>query len=283
MNNFITYSVLQYKHSLVLGEVLNVGVLFYFHDENKFEFVSGNSQRLKAVYPGFDVALFNTYHRVIEEKIKGSVDLFYSSESHQDISTYIHRHILAKDAAGLVFDTPKQVKNVWDDHKTAVEEYSKILLPGIHTVRPVIVRHNESFILKRYTHYILDRHKELEEKIVRNQQVKTKHLSLKFEVAWKKGTRNLVKPLSFDLTDVQGIQTKAATYLGYLTTLEDYAKKHNTRFDFLIARPQNVDLKSEYENALDLLDWAKKTPKKLVTEDKWAKYSEETVEALLQA
>lgn len=34
MNNSLIYSILQYKHSLTLGEILNVGILFYFPGNN---------------------------------------------------------------------------------------------------------------------------------------------------------------------------------------------------------------------------------------------------------
>lgn len=281
MNNYFTYILLQYKHSLSLGEVLNVGILFYFEDENRFEFVTGTGTRAKSIYPDFDVALFNAYQKAISEKVKKQVDLFYNEENRKDIAAYIHSHILARDAAGLVFGEPKQVKNVWNDSRTAIEEYSKLLLPGIITAKPIVIRHNESFIIKKYTHYIFDKHSELEDKIAKNEVVKTKHLTLKFDLSWQNKTRNLVKPISFDLTDTQSIQSKAATYLGYLTQLEEYSKIHKTRFDFLIAKPQDNSLKREYENALDILDWFKGTPKELVTEDKWEKYSEQTIDALL--
>jgi hypothetical protein len=51
MNKSIIYSILQYKHSLALGEILNVGILFYFPEEKQFEFALGDASRLKAIYP----------------------------------------------------------------------------------------------------------------------------------------------------------------------------------------------------------------------------------------
>jgi hypothetical protein len=61
MSNYFTYSVLQYKHSLALGEILNVGILFYFPDDGCFEFINGDGSRVKSVYPDFDNSLFNGY------------------------------------------------------------------------------------------------------------------------------------------------------------------------------------------------------------------------------
>ena len=68
MGKFFIYSVLQYKHSLSLKEILNVGVLFYFPDEQKFEFVSGGFSRIKGAYPMVDTHLLKSYIKEIEKK-----------------------------------------------------------------------------------------------------------------------------------------------------------------------------------------------------------------------
>src|ERR1035437_8388407 len=106
MSNYFTSSVLQYKHSLVLGEVLNVSMLFYFHEENRFEFVKGDGYRAKAIYPDFDNSLFNGYIRNITTRVKDHVDLFNLKSDKPDFASYIHQFIFAEDAAGLVFSNP---------------------------------------------------------------------------------------------------------------------------------------------------------------------------------
>ena len=60
MNKVLTYSILQYKHSLLLGEAINIGVLFYFPEENHLEFAYGTSTRARAIYEDFDTTLFNS-------------------------------------------------------------------------------------------------------------------------------------------------------------------------------------------------------------------------------
>lgn len=50
----LTYNILQYKHSQLPGEALNVGILFFFGPEETPHFVTGNFHRVKAAYADFD-------------------------------------------------------------------------------------------------------------------------------------------------------------------------------------------------------------------------------------
>lgn len=278
MNNQFTYSVLQYKHDLILGEALNVGILFYFPYLNKFEFVKGDGYRAKAIYPDFDNSIFNSYLKSITEKVKKDVDAFNASINRNDFSKYIHQHILAEDAAGLIFKEPVTINIGNGNINQIVNQYSKLLLPGIITEKAAIVKHNEHFILKTFNGYFFSQNKLLEKKFKKNQVITTKHFTIKFDLSWKKETSNFIKPLSFDLSDEISIQHKAAVIYSQLVDLTEYAKHNKARFDILIAKPQN-GLSKEFENALDFISSAN-VPKNLITEDKWIVYKEETIEAL---
>jgi len=278
MNNYFTYSVLQYKHSLALGESLNVGILFYFPIENSFEFVSGDGYRAKAIYHDFDNSLFNGYLKTIQTKIKKHVDLFNENPVSSDFAKYIHKYILAEDAAGLIFREPVNVKNVFGDKKKAVDEYSTILLPGINIEKPSIIKHNENYIIKKFNGYIFKLDKSLESKFKKNEVIKTNHFNLKFDLSWEKKTYNYIKPINFDFSDEVSIQTKAAVFYSYITDLSDYTNK--SRFDFLITKPQDSTLNHAYENALDFLNNAK-TTKQLITEDELENYSQNVLSEIM--
>jgi len=278
MNNYFTYSVLQYKHSLALGESLNVGILFYFPIENSFEFVSGDGYRAKAIYHDFDNSLFNGYLKTIQTKIKKHVDLFNENPVSYDFAKYIHKYILAEDAAGLIFREPVNVKNVFGDKKKAVDEYSTILLPGINIEKPSIIKHNENYIIKKFNGYIFGLDKSLESKFKKNKVIKTNHFNLKFDLSWEKKTNNYIKPINFDFSDEVSIQTKAAVFYSYITDLSDYTNK--SRFDFLITKPQDSTLNHAYENALDFLNNAK-TTKQLITEDELENYSQNVLSEIM--
>lgn len=276
MNNFFTYSVLQYKHSLALGEILNVGILFYFPLENELEFVEGGAHRVKAIYPDFDNSLFNSFQKSILANIKNRVELFKESPSLTDFSNYIHKYILAQDASGLIFREPVSVKNVFGSKEQAINEYSKLLLLGINIEKPIVTRHNEQFIIKQFNGYLLRQDKTINEKLIRNKTVKLRSTTVKFEYVLN---NNYIKPLSFDLSDVIAIQNKSAIIHSQLIQLNEFAKRNNARFDLLIAKPQNSNLENEYNNALDLID-SVPTKKKLVTQDNWDFYFKSTVKQL---
>lgn len=282
MTNYFTYSVLQYKHSLTLGESLNVGILFYFPEDNIFHFANGDGYRAKAIYPDFDNSLFNGYLKAIQLKIKKHIDIFNVKPNTNDFAKYIHNNILAEDAAGLIFREPVTVKNVFGDRNNIVNEYSKILLPGINIEKPISIKHNENYIIKKFSGYVFGQDKALEAKFKKNETIKTDHINLKFDLTWHNNTYNYLKPINFDFSDDSSITNKAALYFGYISGLGEYANsKNDVSFDFLITKPQESGLIRAYENALDFLNNAK-APKKLITEDLLESYSQNVISELIQ-
>lgn len=279
MSPYFTYNILQYKHSLVLGESINVGILFYFPTENVFEFVKGDGYRAKAIYPDFNNSLFNGYIKNITDKVKNHVDLFNQQSDKVNLGEYIHKFILAEDAAGLVFCDAVQVKNVFKTTESAITEYSKLLLPGVITEKPLVYRRNEHFILTTFRGYFQDRDKSIEKKFEKNKYIKTKNFNIKFELAYHNKINHFIKPLSFDLTDELSIQNKAAITYCHLNDLVEYAKVNEARFDLLIAKPQNEDFLNDYQNALDYISNSKAS-KELITEDKWEEYTQNTFDFL---
>src|SRR6266516_1915982 len=163
MPTSFTYSVLQYRHSLVLGEAINVGILFQFPTEEKLEFVSGNAYRLKSIYPNFDHTVYNYLIKSIEKKIKeGNESLFRSLNAKSDFKRYINSAILSEDATVLQFQEPVNVLNnrgnigKSDRIEKIVDEFTKLLLHEVIIKKPEIIRHNEHFLIKKFTSYIFE-------------------------------------------------------------------------------------------------------------------------------
>ncbi len=292
MTNSFTYSVLQYRHSLVLGEAINVGILFQFPVEEKLKFVAGNAYRLKAIYPDFDQTVYNYLIKSIEKKLKEeSKSLFRFANAKSDFKKFINAFILPEDATALQFKDPVSVLGNTDGAYNSdslskiVDGFSKMLLPGIITKMPGIQRHNEHFLIKSYIGYIFEKHKDLEKKINRNRVIKTEvhnsKIELKFELSWQNGATHFVKPLSFDLTEEKAILDKSLVNYGYLNLLGDFANQHDYHFDFIVSKPQNKELYTSYENALGLLQLSN-APIRIVTELELKDYSEETIEELLR-
>jgi hypothetical protein len=292
MTSPFTYSILQYRHSIILGEAINVGILFQFHVEEKLEFISGNANRLKLIYPDFDQTVYNYLIKGISQKIKDENNsLLLDFNSNNNFKKYISSHLLPEDATVLQFQEPVTVIGNRNDLSSPgfiekiVTDFSTLLLPGLIIKKSEIVRHNEQFLIRQLTDFMFGKSKELEKKIIRNKIIKTqidnRNIELKFDLAWQNGSTNFVKPLSFDLSEEKSIQDKSLVNYAYLELLSNYAKENNYRFDFIVSEPQNKDLYKSYENALGLLELSD-APKRIIAEEDLKEYSEEAVEQLLK-
>jgi hypothetical protein len=271
-----TYSVLQYKHNLVLGERINIGILFHFSIDNTFEFVSGNAHRVKSIYPDFNNSLFNSFFKAIDGNLKSKIDLFNSEYDGVNFESFIHKNIFSKDASGLVFAKPVSVPLFSADKEVIIKEYSKLLLPGINTEKHTTFRHNESYLVRRFSEYIINENSEIEKKLKKNIKVKTKYLSLNFNLGWDLNKKNYLKPISFDLTEPKAIQTKAASYYGFISQLNELSSSNKHQFHFLIAKPQDKSFYSDFENAYDFL-YSVKKQNRFIFENEIKDFSDELV------
>lgn len=278
MSTPLTYSILRYRHSQALGESLNVGVLFSFGSEHPLQFVTANTQRIKAAYPDFDNTIFQSFTKSLKQKLglHKQSDLF--PDDRRSFSDYIVGSLLPEDSSALQFSEPIDVVNPFQSRQQAIEELSRILLADVEVKRDAN-RHNESFILKKFTDSVTSRNINIEHRMSKNKLIEVKGVSLNFELSWKNGINHLIKPISFDLKEAGDIQSKSATYFGYLNLLTDYALSNDIYFDLLIGRPQERHLIGPYEDALYVLDRAH-GPKSLVTEDILEEYAEETAKVL---
>lgn len=290
MTKQLIYSILHYKHSLVLGESLNVGILFSFPDEDKIQFVVGNTKRVKCVYPEFDSSIFNSITSKIKTRaiykddnslLSGLVttNYNYKVKNKESLKEYINNFILNEDSTSLQFSDIYTAVNVFENSQQAIEQFTKILLPNTD-IKKEIDRHNENYIKRRFLDCLIKRDINPEHRLSYNKHVATKSISLNFELAWKNGITHLVKPLSFDLTEGTLIQNKSVTYFGYLNLLNDYAKLNKCTFDLLLSKPQDEKLVPYYNNALDILNDAK-APKTIITDETFEDYSDETAKILI--
>lgn len=282
MNKQLIYSILQYKHSPVLGEAINVGVLFYFPDEKrKLYFHITDATRIKPIYRDFDARYFNSILKLIRNNVEQySDDLYASKLLNDNFKDFIHSYLLKNDDSALQFSELYSVVNVYSDVQKAVNEFSNLLLPLTLKKEIQTIKHNESYIIKKFKTRLFSQHKELEEKLTKNYVVKTDEFSLKFEYAWQNGSLNLIHPLSFDLSDVQAIQRKTAEYCTYLTWLNKFSKQNNSRIDLLLAKPQENSLLNAYIKSVKLLN-SIDTNKKIIPFEQIDNYSDEAAEYLL--
>jgi Protein of unknown function (DUF3037) len=115
MTNRFTYSILKYSHSLVLGESLNVGVLFSFEQGPSLHFVAGNAQRAKAVYPSFDINIYNAITKGIKRKLTNNEDVsLFHEQKKYSFKEYINSVLLPEDSTSPQFSEPYPGQNAED-------------------------------------------------------------------------------------------------------------------------------------------------------------------------
>ncbi|MCT1529966.1 DUF3037 domain-containing protein [Sphingobacterium daejeonense] len=108
----ININILRYNHSQVLGELLNVGVLIYYIDENSLVFIStSNHDKLKNLYPDFNSKMLESQFSFLEKKVKmvNTKDL-YDDRAKINVLNFIEKNLLPKDSSQLQFghDIPIQ-------------------------------------------------------------------------------------------------------------------------------------------------------------------------------
>ena len=287
MSDHIYYSILQYKHSIVAGESLNVGILFSFPKIERVVYVSGNLKRIKSLYPDFDIHLPLKINSSINEKLIKlqstesnlfSKPIIYTARSEDSLKDYIKRNILLEDASSLQFSDPKAAVNIFKDIQKTIDEYCRIFLPESE-LKKNVHKHNENFILKQFSEQITKKNIVIEHRFIRNKLVETSGVNLNFDFAWQNGITHLIKPISFDLTEEREIQTKSVQYYGYFNLLEEYAKRNQFKFDLLLWKPQDERLHKSYQNAIEIIDKSK-APKEIYTEDRLSEYTDYTAKEL---
>lgn len=256
MNKQLIYSILQYKHSPILGEAINVGVLFYFPDEEKkIHLYITDATRIKPIYKDFDANYFKAILKIVDTNIdRYSGDLLAENLLNNSLKDFINSYLLKEDDTVLQFTELFTALNVFSSVEKAIEEYTRLLLPLSLKKETEIIKYNETFIIKKFKTKLLSYNEDLIDRVQKDYKVEVDELSFKFDIAWQNGSLNLVHPLSFDLQDIQAIQRKTAEYCSYLNWLNKYTKENNCRIDLLLARPQESNLQKSYNKSIKLLE-----------------------------
>lgn len=276
MNKQLYYSILQYKHSPILGEAINVGILFFFPEEQtKLFFQMADSTRLRPIYNDFDTKYFNSILKIIQKNVRNFADqLFAKADLINNFEDYIHSYLLKDDDTVLQFTNIFSVLNIFPNIEKAVDEYTKLLLPLSIKQDSSNFKRDDRLIINKVKTVLSSHCKTYSERVEKDIIVNIGIYPIKFDIGWKNGTRNLIHPISFDLQESLSIQKKTAEYCGYLKWLESYTDKNNDRIDLLLGEPQDVKLKKDYLQAIDLLNETS-TRKKIVPFAEIDQYAEE--------
>ncbi|RRJ89412.1 DUF3037 domain-containing protein [Paenimyroides tangerinum] len=288
-NKNYTYSILKYKHSALIGESINIGIILFFPLENKFVFkYSKNLTRIKAIYEVVSEKVIKLYLQQIEFNIKNINLRDYTLFTHSDIENteefdlFIDNFILPRDSSVLQFSKSKESLYNLDLDTTILNITNKFLLEkdknlngGIIQKEPILVK---KFIngLSKFNSDILTNN---QDKIYKNYKVVNEAGNeFNFEYGWKNSYLNLIKAISFDLRDSRHIAEKAYKNFGLFTDLKNEAENNNLKYDLLIGLPTSKDLFKDFDHALNLLSNLERVD--LILENDISDYSLKAFEAI---
>jgi len=282
MNKQLKYSILQYQHSPILGEAINVGVLFYFPGEQKKIYLHiTDATRIKPIYKDFDANYFKTILSILKSNIeKYSGDLLAENVLESNLKDFINIYLLKSDDTVLQFTDIFSTLNVFQTIEKTIEEYTKLLLPLSIKEESKVIKYNESYIIRKFKTRLFSYDNELTNRITKDYEVKTDEFNFKFDIAWQNGSLNLVHPLSFDLKTESEIQRKTAEYCSYLNWLSKYTYENNCRIDLLLSKPEDSNLQISYDKSVRLLE-AVDSNKKIIPFDEIDDYTDKAATYLL--
>lgn len=261
MSNIFKYSLLQYEHSQTLGEKVNIGLFLFFpFKNNEVRFVFPESlRRIKAIYPDIQDRKIKYYLEAISKKtneLNQSNNLFsIDINSNTDIARLIDTSVLKNDDSALHFSELKQSLLYTNDIDQISNDLFKDYLCYYEVNHPI--KHiKDTDVSHKYISKLKSILDDFENRIKQDVVISKDNFSYKFDVEWINGTHNLVKALSFDLTDQKSIQNKSVSLYGSLSLLEQEAKSKQYRFDLIVEKPQTKDFYKDFDNALKIIDKA---------------------------
>jgi hypothetical protein len=227
-----TYSLLRYIHSQVLGEVINVGILFIFPDQQRVIFKSpARLHRLKELYKCFSEHHVRQYLRSFEHKarqINKQWDLFAEHLIKHTPDKFTSVQFIASDDTALQFDEARKGVLYTVDIEQIADALYQSFFSQFQSNLPVKPRHDEEYLLKQYKHLLHKKNQEIEQYLKPGITIETESTSLKADLVWQNGTTNLVKSVGLDLVDAENINRKSLEYFARLNFLSELAAKQHT-------------------------------------------------------
>lgn len=254
MNKRFSYSILTYKHSQFLGEVLNVGVLFVFPDENLIEFHYPKSLvRLSSAYTDFNTNLIKDYLRSFEEKSKRlNLDLdSYALNDHKIITN----HFIIEDASALQFE-PFRAALYSDSVDDVYQRYSDLILghyksETVKTTSKITEKEIVSSLKSKV--YRLNPASRDYLRFDNDRILKSNHVQFKSDFYWRNGVTNYAKAISFFVGNESRIIDKAILINGKLRQLEGSRHK-NAHIDLIVQQPIDSKFGDTISEALSILE-----------------------------
>jgi hypothetical protein len=243
------FALLRYCPSFILGEQVNIGILYFFPDENKVDFVFPSTLvRLKDFYPEVQLRVVREYLQHIK-KTSQNIILETNTFFPENPQELIEKYFGLPNSVSIYFESPKL--GFYSSIETLKKQHDTLYFQSYYA-KTGRNPHDEAYLKQTFEKQLatFDFKPDLLEK---QYIIQGKRSKIKFEYAWQNGVLNLVQPLSFDLTEAHSIQNKSFTWFGKLNQIKQQITDKKIHIDFLLAEPQNNALKDSCDEAIENL------------------------------
>lgn len=274
MKNQLFYTILRYKHGLVLGESLNAGILFFDPTSQQFFFERGDLKRIGGAYLDLKINFLKTHLGVLERNIKKNQPVYFKEWNGTTLEKFISKEILFSDASGLTFDAVEEIPLSEKSTFQSTKEYLKqLFLVGLGFEQSERKKRNEESILGEVYSILRNSDRDYESKIEKNKAVKTALIEFSFDFYWKSLNDHFAKAVSLDLEQPLLIQNKALQLYGALEQFkaQDLFSEKGPTIDLLVSKPQIPTNFKEFDRAIKIIDSAT-VPHAIHLEEDWRGY-----------
>jgi hypothetical protein len=281
MKNQLFYSILRYKHGLVLGESLNAGILFFNPATRKFSFELGDLKRIASVYQEIHFNYLKSSVSVLLQNIKKANEDFLTQFELSRLENFISNELLFSDAAGLTFDSIEEIPfSNQISFENTKEHLKQLFLVDLGSVPAEKRKRNEEYILGEVNRILKSSDSDFHAKIERNRRIKTQLIDFSFDFYWRAKGAHFAKAISLDLEQPTFIQNKALQIFGALEQLKYHDSFVNSRatIDVLISKPQTRGNFNEFDKALKIID-SIAAPHQIYLEGKWKNYVDRLIDS----
>ena len=274
------YSLLKYVHSDLLGEALNIGILFIFGETAHIQFrYPSNFARIRSAYGrSFSQSVVNGILKGIAKEVSQighATQIPIELQDSETLDLLLNR-LLIKDATVLRFDELKKAVQ-YNTEENIIEDYYSLFFSHYDENEDIKVRLDEDFISRNIKKLLYQRNNDYLKFIKKDVVVPVPKLpegNFTFDFSWKNEVHHYVKPIGFDFQDSKTINQKAATYFGYLSAISETLNADT--IDILTTRPQNRTLWHTYDKAIDMID-SVKLNKKIIEQRHFPEYADEVI------
>ena len=252
--------IVRYVHDVLLGEALNVGVVMVCSETRfaKAKFLSQWS-RVSAAFPGVDLTLV----RRIASALSDSCIAALQEPLLLGGVVAVAEQVLPKDEHAI--GTSDVIYGATEDPNSTLESIFEDFVLRNTQAAPERIARQDDEVWQAFAGSLAK-----PEMLVHmsSHVLKSQHLEVAFEHAWKNGKWNIAQPLSFDLLEPRAIRDKAVMWAGRLLTARP--SDQDAEVCFLVGLPgegAGVDVKKAALDGCAILREELKGEARVFTED----------------